>query len=49
MHDRWSLTLPILFFKHKKARYKGLEKNDAQLNVLFALNNLYMVKGKLCP
>lgn len=36
-------------FKHKKARYKGLEKNDAQLNVLFALSNLYMVRGKLCP
>jgi len=36
-------------FKHKKARYKGLKKNDAQLNVLFALSNLYMVRGKLCP
>lgn len=36
-------------FKHKKARYKGLPKNDAQLNVLFALSNLYMVRGKLCP
>ena len=36
-------------FKHKKARYKGIEKNDAQMNVLFALSNLYMVRGKLCP
>jgi len=36
-------------FKHKKARYKGLQKNDAQLNVLFALSNLYMIRGKLCP
>lgn len=36
-------------FKHKKARYKGMMKNDAQLNTLFALNNLYMVKGKLRP
>ena len=36
-------------FKHKKARYKGLMKNDAQLNMLFALSNLYMVRGKLCP
>jgi IS5 family transposase len=36
-------------FKHKKARYKGIEKNDAQINVLFALSNLYMVRGKLCP
>ena len=36
-------------FKHKKTRYKGLAKNDAQLNVLFALSNLYMVRGKLCP
>jgi IS5 family transposase len=36
-------------FKHKKARYKGMMKNDAQLNTLFALSNLYMVRGKLCP
>lgn len=36
-------------FKHKKVRYKGFEKNDAQLNVLFALSNLHMVRGKLCP
>ena len=36
-------------FKHKKARYKGMMKNDAQLNTLFALSNLYMVRGKLRP
>lgn len=36
-------------FKHKKVRYKGLLKNDAQLNTLFALSNLYMVRGQLCP
>lgn len=36
-------------FKHKKTRYKGIAKNDAQLNVLFALSNLYMARGKLCP
>ena len=36
-------------FKHTKTRYKGLAKNDAQLNVLFALSNLYRVRGKLCP
>ena len=36
-------------FKHKKTHYKGIAKNDAQLNVLFALSNLYMVRGKLCP
>ena len=36
-------------FKHKKTRYKGLPKNHAQLNVLFALSNLYMARGKLCP
>ena len=36
-------------FKHKKARYKGIKKNDAQLNTLFALSNLYMARGKLCP
>jgi hypothetical protein len=31
----------------QKTRDKGLKKNDAQLNVLFALSNLYMVRGKL--
>ena len=36
-------------FKYKKTCYKGLAKNDAQLNVLFALSNLYMVKGELRP
>lgn len=36
-------------FKYKKTRYKGLAKNDAQLNVLFALSNLYMMRGELRP
>jgi len=36
-------------FKYKKTRYKGLAKNDAQLNMLFALSNLYMVRGQLRP
>lgn len=36
-------------FHYKKTRYKGIAKNDAQLNVLFALSNLYMARGKLCP
>jgi IS5 family transposase len=31
-------------FGYKKTRYKGLAKNDAQLNMLFALRNLYMVR-----
>jgi len=35
-------------FRYKKARYKGLRKNDAQLRMLFALGNLYMVRAKLC-
>ena len=35
-------------FHYKKARYKGLRKNDAQLRMLFALGNLYMVRAKLC-
>jgi IS5 family transposase len=34
-------------FKYKKVRYKGLAKNDTQLNMLFALGNLYMVRGEL--
>ena len=36
-------------FKYKKTRYKGLAKNDAQLNMLFALSNLYMVRAELRP
>jgi IS5 family transposase len=36
-------------FKYKKTRYEGLAKNDAQLNVLFALSNLYMMRGQLRP
>lgn len=36
-------------FHHKKTRYKGLAKNTAQLKMLFALSNLYLVWGKLCP
>lgn len=36
-------------FKYKKVRYKGLAKNDAQLNILFALSNLYMVREVVRP
>jgi transposase, IS5 family len=36
-------------FRYKKTRYKGLAKNDSQINVLFALSNLYMVREKLRP
>ena len=33
-------------FKHKKTRYKGIVKNDVQLQMLFGLSNLYMVRAK---
>ena len=36
-------------FRHKKTRYKGLAKNDSQINVLFALSNLYRVRETLRP
>ena len=36
-------------FHYKKARYKGISKNDCQLNMLFALSNLYRVRGEVCP
>jgi IS5 family transposase len=36
-------------FKYQKTRYKGLAKNDTQLNVLFALSNLYMIREELRP
>jgi IS5 family transposase len=34
-------------FKYKKARYKGLAKNTAQLKTLFGLANLVLAKGRL--
>jgi transposase, IS5 family len=34
-------------FRHKKARYRGLKKNTAQLHALFALANLVIVKKAL--
>jgi IS5 family transposase len=34
-------------FGHRKVRYRGLEKNTAQLRVLFALANLYLVRREL--
>jgi len=34
-------------FKHRKVRYRGLEKNTAQLRVLFALANRYLVRRPL--
>jgi transposase, IS5 family len=36
-------------FRHRKVRYKGIAKNDAPLNVLFALSNLYMAREQLRP
>lgn len=37
------------YLNYKKTRYKGLAKNDTQLNMLFALSNLYMVREQLRP
>ena len=34
-------------FGYVKVRYRGLKKNTAQLFTLFALSNLWMVRGKL--
>jgi transposase, IS5 family len=34
-------------FRHKKVRYKGLAKNEAQLFSLFGLANLVIVKRQL--
>jgi transposase, IS5 family len=34
-------------FGHVKVRYRGLKRNTAQLKTLFALSNLWMVRGKL--
>lgn len=34
-------------FGHMKVRYRGLEKNTAQLHTLFALSNLWMARHRL--
>jgi transposase, IS5 family len=34
-------------FGYVKVRYRGLKKNTAQLVTLFALSNLWIVRGKL--
>ena len=34
-------------FGHRKARYRGLEKNTAQLFTLFGLANLVLARGRL--
>ncbi len=34
-------------FRYLKVRYKGLAKNAAQVNVLVALANLYLLRGRL--
>lgn len=34
-------------FGYTKVRYRGLKKNTLQLKTLFALANLWMVRGKL--
>ncbi len=34
-------------FGHTKVRYRGLAKNAGQLNVLFALSNLWMARKRL--
>src|SRR3954452_17668589 len=36
-------------FHHKKLRYRGLQKNTAQLHTLFALANLVIAKKVLVP
>lgn len=33
-------------FGYARVRYRGLKKNTAQLFTLFALSNLWMVRGK---
>jgi IS5 family transposase len=34
--------------RHRKCRYKGLAKNTAQLQVLFAMANLMLSQRTLC-
>jgi IS5 family transposase len=34
-------------FRYRKVRYRGIAKNGAQVLALFALANLYVVRGRL--
>ena len=34
-------------FAYRKVRYRGIAKNSAQVFVLLALANLYLVRGRL--
>ncbi|WP_143698931.1 transposase, partial [Xanthomonas oryzae] len=36
-------------FGYTKVRYRGLAKNPAQVQTLFALSNLWMVRRHLLP
>ncbi len=36
-------------FGYTKVRYRGLTKNTAQVTILFALSNLWMVRRQLLP
>jgi IS5 family transposase len=36
-------------FNHRKVRYRGIAKNEAQLFALFALGNLLLIDRRLCP
>ena len=36
-------------FGHRKVRYRGLAKNEAQLYTLFGLGNLLLAKRRLLP
>jgi IS5 family transposase len=34
-------------FAYRKVRYRGIEKNGAQLFALFALANIFLVRSRL--
>ena len=36
-------------FCFQKTRYRGLAKNGAQLNLLFALSNLWVARRRMLP
>jgi IS5 family transposase len=36
-------------WNYRKVRYRGLKKNLGQLNILFALSNLFMIRKQLMP
>ena len=44
----WARLVEVIEPYYPKGGGRGINKNDCQLNMLFALSNLYMVRAAVC-